>query len=63
MNLSALTLRDDEFLDMFEAALQADKNDEALYGWMAEEIDQLEGRDLADVFRHEEPGHGSRKPS
>ena len=30
-------LPEDEFLEAFKAALQADENDEAVYGWMVEE--------------------------
>jgi hypothetical protein len=32
------------FVDAFIAALQADDNDEAVYGWLAEEADVTEGR-------------------
>jgi hypothetical protein len=35
----------DEFLEILKASLQADENDEAVYGWMAEESEEPSAAD------------------
>ncbi|NNM75023.1 hypothetical protein [Enterovirga aerilata] len=44
-------LPDDDFLEAFKAALQADEVDEAVYGWMVEErgslVLRVEGKENA----------------